>query len=582
MASCCDICCEPFNRTTHECVKCMYTECEFRACKTCMRHYIINSTSEAHCMSCKKAWPTNFLVLNLNRSFVEKEYAEHKKKRFLEREVSKLPDTMETAQITKEHKDKEKSERANSVKCFTEKAVLQKAIDALTLKLDALTLKAHEQDTNGQRHLRAADAHQRNASRPGAAEDVNADEREKKDRKRFIMPCPGQECRGFLSTQYKCELCSIHACPKCLDIIGTDKDAEHTCNEDNVKSAEMIRKDTKPCPACGTRISKIDGCDQMWCIECHTAFSWNTGNIDTGRVHNPHFYQHKRDQNNGMIPRAPGDVVCGGLCDVRIVTDNILPKILMKKGYPVYIYEHHRNINARTIAMRAARGPPILKYGRVVADANNRTVTIDFGNTTTTHEHADCLRCGGPCYANKWNGVHSVNRKLVHSKNDDLVLLLHQLVSHITHDSLPRTRARAADDDHENNIKMLRVGYILGDLSKEDLAAQVYAIERKKDLQVELLHIYEIMSVVGIEMFANMANITKVGAEYNADFEKEISNYLTLCDYCNEQFANISITYNVCVDQIGEDWKITPQKFSIRSARKGTKITQKINIGIEL
>ena len=114
MASCCDICCEPFNRTTHECVKCMYTECEFRACKTCMRQYILNSAGEAHCMSCKKEWPTNFLVMNLNRSFVEKEYAEHKKKRLLEREVSKLPDTMETAQISKGHKDKEKSERAKS------------------------------------------------------------------------------------------------------------------------------------------------------------------------------------------------------------------------------------------------------------------------------------------------------------------------------------------------------------------------------------------------------------------------------------------------------------------------------------
>jgi len=485
--------------------------------------------------------------MNLNRSFVEKEYAQHKKKLLLDREVSKLPDTMETAQMSKEHRISATVEREKSEKYKSEVDVLQTQIQALTQKLKVLTVKHDTKNVAAQRHFRRAEQHKLNASRPGAAEDVNADDDEKKDRKRFIMPCPGQECRGFLSTQYKCDLCSIHACPKCLDIIGTDKDAEHTCNEDNVKSAEMIRKETKPCPACGTRISKIDGCDQMWCVECHTAFSWNTGNIDTGRIHNPHFYQHKRHQNNGIIPRAPGDVVCGGLCNVEILTGNIFAKMLMVKGDSVYIYNYHRN---------GGRGARIPKYGTVVeADEATRLVTINFG------------REGEVIY---------VKRNVVHATSHGFVLLLHQLVSHITHYSLPRTRRLAADDDHENIIKMLRVGYILGDLSKEELASQVYAIERKRDLQVELLHIYEILSVVGIEMFANVTNITKVGLEFNAELEKEISNYITLCNYCNEQFANISITYNVCVDQIGEDWEITPQKFSIRSARKGTKITQKI------
>jgi hypothetical protein len=150
---------------------------------------------------------------------------------------------------------------------------------------------------------------------------------EKKEARKFIMPCPNGDCRGYLSSQYKCELCEHFTCSNCFDVIGLTKDAGpsghmhmgtgpsgHMCKQENVESAEYIKKQSKPCPCCGTRISKIDGCDQMWCTQCHKAFSWNTGKIITGTIHNPHFYQYQRA--NGNAPRNPGDVVCGGLCDI--------------------------------------------------------------------------------------------------------------------------------------------------------------------------------------------------------------------------------------------------------------------------
>ena len=58
-------------------------------------------------------------------------------------------------------------------------------------------------------------------------------------------------------------------------------------------------------------IHKIDGCAQMWCTHCHTAFDWRTGTIEVGRIHNPHFLQFKKRS------RDHADIPCGGRPTVR-------------------------------------------------------------------------------------------------------------------------------------------------------------------------------------------------------------------------------------------------------------------------
>ena len=383
-------------------------------------------------------------------------------KTLLEREVSKLPDTMEIAKISKEEKEKSKKEMVKADK-YTEE------INDLEKQIRILALKKGEKEVSLQRHLTAARRHERNSKRPDALEHANdAVDNRTKEKKRFIMPCPSEECRGFLSNQYKCELCSIHACPKCLECIGTDKNADHTCNEDNVKSAEMIRKETRPCPSCGTRIYKIDGCDQMWCVECHTAFSWNTGNIDNGRVHNPHFYEHRRNQNNGIIARAPGDVLCGGLCNTDQIEANIIPKMKIEAGDIVTIDELHRLPGTQRDQLRTLRGHlyGTIKICGVAGEVKGTNgpghIVIDFKRENVN----DCHLCRGPCHANKWNGTHKVRKSCIFHQARRVVQI-RRFVSHITYYSLRNMRRLAADDQHENTIKMLRVAYILGDLSKE-------------------------------------------------------------------------------------------------------------------
>jgi hypothetical protein len=47
----------------------------------------------------------------------------------------------------------------------------------------------------------------------------------------------------------------------------------------------------------------------MYCISCHTSFSWKTLKIDTGEIHNPEYFRFLRE-NNMHIPRNPNGDDC--------------------------------------------------------------------------------------------------------------------------------------------------------------------------------------------------------------------------------------------------------------------------------
>ena len=94
----CSICCENYNQSTFKKVTCPYSDCNFSACKNCVRTYVLGTSADPNCMNCKKEWNDKFLSSNLNKTFVEKDYKKHRKKFLLEREVSRLPESMNAAE----------------------------------------------------------------------------------------------------------------------------------------------------------------------------------------------------------------------------------------------------------------------------------------------------------------------------------------------------------------------------------------------------------------------------------------------------------------------------------------------------
>jgi hypothetical protein len=222
-------------------------------------------------MNCKNGWSPTFIVNALGMSFLKKEYRNHRTELLLEAEMSRMPESIEAAANERTAREFDKQARE-----------IDEERENLLEKLRALDHKSRQLKNKA---FRARNGNQ-------GAEDQEGNETPK-----YTMGCQNPECRGFLDNKGKCALCTNHTCTRCLCVMGIEEpDIEaHECNPDNVASAQAVKRDAKPCPNCSMAISKIDGCDQMWCVKCKTAFSWRTGKIQTGVIHNPHFFEWQRN-----------------------------------------------------------------------------------------------------------------------------------------------------------------------------------------------------------------------------------------------------------------------------------------------
>ena len=51
-------------------------------------------------------------------------------------------------------------------------------------------------------------------------------------KKVFIRKCGVEDCRGFLSEQWKCGLCDTTTCKKCLEILNKNQDKNQDKDQD--------------------------------------------------------------------------------------------------------------------------------------------------------------------------------------------------------------------------------------------------------------------------------------------------------------------------------------------------------------
>ena len=256
--------------------------CAYEACSRCVKKFLTSTPTDPSCMNCHHAWPREFLDEHLTRSWLEGELKLHRATILFDRERSLLPSTQPDLEI----------ERQKRVYAERRPALLEKR----RLLLEEIT-QLEIQIQNEQRYIRAG---------PTAAS-------EPKERRQFVAACPIEACRGFLSTAYKCGTCTTQFCSACRE--KKSADTEHTCDLALVATIAEILKDSRPCPHCGTAISKVRGCDQMYCTQCDTAFAYSTGKVVTGVIHNPHYFERMRKLKEAGAGAPAGGGAGAGACN---------------------------------------------------------------------------------------------------------------------------------------------------------------------------------------------------------------------------------------------------------------------------
>lgn len=268
----CSICCSTLNKSKNKPVSCDF--CSKDACLECIKHYILDTHGDFHCMFCRNKWNRDVLVQKLPQTFIKDELREHHENKIVEIEKARLP----AAQTVAENRIKMKN--VEMIREIVNRLACEKIGENNEAQIELIKLIAKNY---------------------GIDEDINQlssvlqnleSEAKTEVKRNYVRNCPNNSCRGFINEEWKCGLCQTKMCKKCFEQVEDEK--KHKCDQNIIESNKLIEKDSKPCPKCNCLITKLSGCDQMFCVQCHTAFSWTKGTIEKGVIHNPHYYQWQK------------------------------------------------------------------------------------------------------------------------------------------------------------------------------------------------------------------------------------------------------------------------------------------------
>ena len=327
MTDICSICVESFNKVARKKVVC--NQCTMEICTKCIKKFLADNVQVPNCMNCKEVYSNKFMDEQFGYTYRKTVLKNVRLNVLVAREKQIMPDLMHRADAYKQCSIHQ-----------VERIRLRKEINSLEVSLNDIYTKREKLDemlndniehtqTEDTKFMKTATEAIINANKVKTEIERQLSELEilydnnwkqitklsdiyyhgSMQKTQTVMNCFKPECKGFLGEDYVCGLCHMKACKDCHEELD---DNEHSCKQENIDSVIIIRDETKPCPTCKARVFKTEGCDQMFCVKCHTAFSWDTGVIERGRIHNPHYFEWLRSKRQ-QLPREIGDVPCGGL-----------------------------------------------------------------------------------------------------------------------------------------------------------------------------------------------------------------------------------------------------------------------------
>lgn len=483
----CNICANTFTDIERKPISC--PKCEFMSCKKCVQTFLKSISDEPYCMNCKFGWDNAFLFENINKSFINGELKKAKTQRSFELEKARFPESMAELEQFNERKNILEDESH----CKTMIKEIDDHISVLYKKLSALRHNRHRyaNQLNDIYYIKENINYPLKVNDYFNSKELNGVTQKEETKREFKHPCPGKGCNGIMGKNWKCPVCETHACSKCFEELGKEKDAVvvHECKKENLESANIIRKQTRSCPSCAIPIYKSSGCDQMWCTQCQVAFSWNSGKILKGaRIHNPHYYQALQSGNIN-IARNPGDQICGGL-----------PTPLQ--------------INTRFKHMKTER---MNDYYFEKESSYQSSMIITINSTKKVKE-----------------GVFELTQADLYS----FLLYITRNFTHNEYETVNRLRRIIQNNTDNRDIRMR---YITKNITETDFRRNLCTRNTKRYKTNELLQIIELFHTVCIDNMRSICNIQITDenanrSDYKEEIYKYISNIKKIREYCNEQF----------------------------------------------
>ena len=249
--------------------------CNTTYCIDCSQTYLL-SVSEAHCMGCKKIWDERFLRDHFPKAWMNKNYKNKIKNVLFEKELSYIPASMTLAGRVNTHKrdlakyheymanDHSFDQQINKLK--KELALLglgnaienKEKIKEITTEIKNLTTKKTKiQKVSLPNKISldpdAVERFRRDGTRYYTTVHITEEEKQVKN---TSVKCPIDSCLGYLDSNNHCNACNKDICKKC----NQEKVKDHKCKKEDIETVEYLQKNTKGCPKCGIRTSKVDGC----------------------------------------------------------------------------------------------------------------------------------------------------------------------------------------------------------------------------------------------------------------------------------------------------------------------------------
>lgn len=266
----CSICADKYTPIVRKRIPCKY--CTKDTCSKCIEQYLLTRSDEPHCIHCKVHYNDKDLHTICTKTYLKDRFFKHRQEVLISRERANLPGLQDAANRMKRVRDRELI-KVRITKELNELIEIRNALRHEQIRLEVLpqrTEKETEQMTGMMMELDeygktiAIKKQELFESRiivyHEDQEMKSADDEKADDRRKFIRRCVRSNCNGFLSTAWKCGLCDWYSCSKCFTERGPEHDTPHECKKDDLDTAELIRKDSKPCPNCGEFINKSSGC----------------------------------------------------------------------------------------------------------------------------------------------------------------------------------------------------------------------------------------------------------------------------------------------------------------------------------